>query len=255
LLPVTLIELSNKLGTMYQTKKTYIKPEMKMAELIFENPSLQLMMEHFELNYLVHEKTVQQYCVENNISKELFISIANLYNGFHSIEAANFSGYDLAGIIKYLKNSHNYYENEKYPEIRALIDQLYLKNDAPEIKLIGKFFDEYFEEVKEHLSYENKTVFPYFNKLLGNEAGNKKNIETSFSVNEYSEHHTDIEFKLNDLKELLLKHIPVKKDRVLRRKIILSLFELEYDLNIHSMIEEMILIPSIRKFERKEAVE
>ncbi len=224
-----------------------------MAELIFENPSLQLMMEHFELNYLVHEKTVQQYCIENNISKELFISIANLYNGFHTIEAKDFSTADLVGILKYLKNSHYYYENEKYPEIRALIDQLYLKNDTPEIKLIGKFFDEYFVEVKEHLAYENKTVFPYFNKLLGNnETGN---IETSFSVNEYSEHHTDIESKLNDLKELLLKHIPVKNDGVLRRKIIVSLFELEYDLNVHSLIEEMILIPAIRKLEKKEAVE
>jgi regulator of cell morphogenesis and NO signaling len=227
---------------------------MKMAGLIFENPALQLMMEHFELNYLVHEKNVQQYCEENNISKELFLSIANLYNGFHSIEAINFSAKDLLRILKYLKNSHNYYENEKYPEIRYLIDQLYLKNDTPEIKLIGKFFDEYFEEVKEHLSYENITVFPYFNKLLSVDKDGK-NFGTSFSVNEYSEHHTDIESKLNDLKELLLKHIPVKNDRVLRRKIILSLFELEYDLNVHSLIEEMILIPAIRKLESKESVE
>jgi len=239
---------------MYQTKKTYIKPEMKMAGLIFENPALQLMMEHFELNYLVREKNVQQYCEENNIGVELFLSIANLYNGFFAIEEKNFSTNDLLRILKYLKNSHNYYENEKYPEIRSLIDQLYLKNDTPEIKLIGKFFDEYFEEVKEHLSYENITVFPYFNKLLSVVAGTK-NFKTSFSVNEYSEHHTDIESKLNDLKELLLKHIPVKNDRVLRRKIVLSLFELEYDLNVHSLIEEMILIPAIRKLENKEPVE
>ncbi len=240
---------------MYQTKKTYIKPEMKVAELIFENPSLQLMMEHFELSYLVNEKTVQQYCDDNKISRQLFVSIANLYNGFHTIEINDFSVKDLVHILKYLKNSHNYYENEKYPEIRALIDKLYLKNDSPEIKLTGKFFDEYFEEVKEHLSYENKTVFPYFNKLLNQIDGKRKNPETSFSVNEYSEHHTDIESKLNDLKELLLKHIPVKNDRVLRRKIITGLFELEYDLNVHSMIEELILIPAVRKLERKETVE
>lgn len=237
---------------MYQTKKTYIKPEMNLAYLIFENPSLQLLLERFELDYLVHEKTVRQYCEDNKINVELFITIANLYNGFHSPETKNFTDEDLTLLIKLLKNSHNYFEIEKYPEIRALIDQLYLKNDAAEIKLIGKFFDEYFQEVKDHFAYENEIVFPYFKLLINlNESGARNNTQTSFSVKEYSEHHTDIESKLNELKELLIKHIPVKNDRVIRRKIIANLFEVEYDLQIHSIIEEMILIPSIENLERK----
>ncbi len=233
---------------MYQTKRNYILPGMKVSEIILENPSLLLLLEHFELNFPFHDKTIIDLCSENNISIDVFISFANLYNGFSPAGNFSFAKEDIYSIILYLKNSHNYYENEKYPEIKNYIEQLYQVNSLPEIKLIGKFFDEYFEEVKEHLAYENKVVFPYFYKLLG-----KQQTETggtAFSVKEYRDHHSDIEFKLNDLRELLLKHIPVKNDRVLRRKIITSLFEVEYDLNIHSTIEETILIPLISKLEK-----
>lgn len=236
---------------MYQTKKKYITPEVKMADIIFENPSILLLMEHFGLNFIVHEKTVSQLCEENNISEKVFVSFANLYNGFHLSGEENFSNSDIGNIIMYLKNSHNYYENEKYPEIKSLIQELYSKNNSPEIKLIDKFFTEYFDEVKEHLSYENVTAFPYFYELLQNENTTNINRQAkNFSVHEYSEHHTDIESKVNDLKELLLKYVPVQNDRVLRRKIIVSLFELEYDLNVHSTIEETVLMPLIGKLEK-----
>jgi regulator of cell morphogenesis and NO signaling len=173
-----------------------------------------------------------------------------LYNGFHLSGNENFTNDEIADIILYLRNSHNYYENEKYPEIKNYIQELYQKNDSPEIKLIDKFFNEYFEEVKEHLSYENRIVFPYFHELLHkNSVSKNPHQKNDFSVNEYSEHHTDIESKLNDLKELLLKYVPVQNDRVLRRKIVVGLFELEYDLNIHSTIEETVLMPLIGKLE------
>ena len=236
---------------MYLSNRKYITADMKMSDIILENPSILLLMEHFGLNFIVHDKTVKQLCEENNISARVFISFSNLYNGFHLSGDENFSNDDISDIIMYLKNSHNYYENEKYPEIKSYIKELYQKNNCPEIKLIDKFFNEYFEEVKEHLSYENRIAFPYFNDLLNNAASNKdvKQIK-DFSVNEYSEHHTDIESKLNDLRELLLKHVPIQNDRVLRRKIVVGLCDLEYDLNIHSAIEETVLMPLISKLEK-----
>jgi len=234
---------------MYQTKGNFIRPEMKISSLIFENPNLLLLMEHLEMDFIVHEKTVKQLCTTNNINEELFLILANLYNGFQPTEHQNLTREDLTTIIKFLRNSHNYYENEKYPEIRSFLNQLYIQNNSAEIQLIEKFFDEYFNEVKEHLHYENRVAFPYFNRLLNNVQASTNDKIEEYSVNEYQEHHTDIEFKLNDLKELLLKHVPVKNDRVLRRKIIASLCELENDLNIHSTIEETILIPLVSKIE------
>lgn len=222
---------------------------MKLTDLFFENPMLLLMMEHFDIDYVAHEKTVDQVCAQNKISPEVFVAFANLYNGFHYSYDDVFSKTDMLTMITFLLNSHQYYKSEKYPEIRNLIDRLYLKNESPEIKMVGKFFDEYFEEVTEHLDYEDQVAFPHFSRLINEPAGQK--TPTAFSADEFLDHHTDIETKLTELKNLLLRYISIKSDRALRRQLLFSLFELEYDLTIHSTIEESILIPLVKKLEKQ----
>jgi len=231
---------------MYQTHKTYIRPGMKMLELINDNPLLLIFLEHFNIDFAVGDKTVEQICMDSSIDRNVFIMIANLYNGFmpsvKELEATT----NLNDIINFLKNSHKYYKDDKYPEISTFIEMLGKKHDKESINMIKEFFIEYFNEVLEHLEYEDETVFPYFSAL--SQDGRIKH-ETAFSVEEYREHHTDIETKLTDLKNLLLKHISVKNELPLRRRLLISLFELEYDLHIHSMIEEKILLPLVERLE------
>jgi len=232
---------------MYQTRKTYIQEQMKLADLLFENPYLMLMMQHFGINFVVQDKSVGQVCRENNINKEVFIAFANLYNGFQELDEKRFSISDMQSIIAFLKNSHQYYKEEKYPEIKSLIDEIAGINNTPEIMMIARFFDEYFQEVLEHLAYEDEVAFPFFMDLDKNNRKGKEAKEYSAQV--YKDHHTDIETKIMELKKLLLKHIPLKEDKTLRRRLIISLFELEYDLTIHYAIEENLLIPLIENLE------
>ncbi|MGE0078003.1 MAG: hemerythrin domain-containing protein [Bacteroidales bacterium] len=234
---------------MYQTHKTYIKPESELSGLIFDNPSLILMLEHFNLDFTdFARKTVSQICREKGIGIDLFISIANLYNGFNPSNSDLLVQTDAFAIIGFLSRSHSYYKQEKYPEIQMYINKLYEHDDSGMKGLVERFFDDYFNEVIEHLDYEENVAFPYFYKLIGFEA-DPANLNSDYSAGDYREHHTDIESKLTDLKNLFIKHIPIKGEASLRRKLILSLFELETDLSIHSQIEESILIPLIRKIE------
>lgn len=233
---------------MYQTHKTYIIPDMKMSELIIENPSLLLLLEHFEIDFAVKEKTIEQICFENKIPLSVFLVFGNLYNGFYPDEKEIAALEDISSIIRFLKNSHRFYKHDKYPELKYFIHQLHQKHNTTDILMIEKFFNEYFEEVLEHLDYEESVAFPYICRLIEQGGIEQKN---DFSANEYSDHHTDIETKLTDLKNLLLKHISLKNDFSLRRKFLFSLFELEFDLNIHSIIEEKILLPLVGKIETK----
>ena len=232
---------------MFAAKKTFVRADMMMTELFFENPSLLLLMEHFDLDFVFSDKTVLQICNENKISKDVFISFANLYNGFGHAGIEIFSRTDIKDMLTFLRNSHQYYKNEKYPEILNLIGLLYEKNSMPEIKMIEEYFFEYFEEVVEHLDYEDRVAFPYISELIQKSRINDD--KEQFSVDVYREHHTDIEFKLTELKNLLLRYIPLNNDRSLRRRLLFSLFELENDLNIHSTIEDGILIPLIKSIE------
>jgi regulator of cell morphogenesis and NO signaling len=236
---------------MYQTTRTYIKPDIKMADLIFENPYLLLLLEHFGLDLVMHDKTVSQLCNENVINEKVFISFANLYNGFVPTGVEAFDSEHIDTIIGFLRNAHYYFKNDKYPEIHSYIKKLFAKNPSDEIRLIEKFFDDYFKEVSEHLDYEEGIAFPYFRSLLPGKGDELLKEQTKFSGTEYLEHHTDIESKLGDLKNLLFRHISLKNDPVNRRKLLFSLIELEYVLSIHSLIEETILIPLIINLENR----
>lgn len=232
---------------MYQSQKIYVNPDMKMSTLINENPSLLLMLDFFEVDYAVGDRTIEKICKENKININVFLIICNLYNGFYPNKAdIKTSEMDISQIIKFLKNSHKYYKKDQYPQIKNYIQQLYVNQNKTDIGRIESFFNEYFEEVVEHLRYEDEIAFPYFCRLINNECDSST---TKFSVNEYRIHHSDIETKLSDLKTLLLKHVSLKDDFTLRRKILYSLFELERDLNIHSTIEEMVLLPLVDEIE------
>ena len=234
---------------MYQTQKTYIKPDMKMLDLINENHSLLMLLEHLDIDFAVGDKTVAQLCNENGIHQSVFLLISNLYNGFYPNKGSIHLIEGIPVIIKFLKNSHRFYKEDKYPEIKEYLKKLQNKHNTGDIILIEKFFNDYFEEVLEHFDYEEKVAFPYFCKLIDTETAVQ---QSDFSAKEYKEHHSDIETKLTDLKNLMLKHIALKNDLSLRRKFLYSLFELEFDLNIHSMIEEMILLPLIAQVEKKQ---
>jgi regulator of cell morphogenesis and NO signaling len=225
---------------MYLTSKVFIEPDLKVSDLIKENPSFLLVLEHFGIDEILKEKTIAQLCHQFNIGESLFAAICNFYNDFNFVNQDNLNRSDIPVIIRFLSNSHSYYKNEKYPEILQYIKTLNVPEQKKEMTLVEVFFNEYFVEVQEHLEYEEEIVFPYFSHLYDNKS---PEFENKFSASRYLEHHSDIESKLTDLKNLLLDHLHIKNLNSVKRKLLYALFELEYDLKIHSMIEEQILIP------------
>jgi regulator of cell morphogenesis and NO signaling len=235
---------------MYQTAFLKVSPKTRISEIVLNNPYISLLLEHFSIGLPCQEHTVETICSENNINPELFITIINLYNGVNNKTENKFLFADIISIINYLRNSHQYYTVEIYPSILEIIRQMSASENQKEMSIVESFFNNYFTEVTEHLNYENDIVFPYIIELYENSGDVKKRLLSyNHSVAEYKKHHSDIEEKLSDLKNLLIKYLPQQNDQPLRRKLILSLFELEYDLKIHSRIEDSILIPLAARLE------
>jgi len=233
---------------MYKTEKTYITKDKKMLNLINDNYSLLLCLQHFDIDFAVNNKTVEALCSENEIDLYTFIVIANLYNGFSPGENELNKINNIESILAFLKNSHSFYIEDKYPELKYYLEKLKNNNSSKDFQLIEQFFNEYFEEVLEHFKYEDEIAFPYFYSLRKVDRIVKGK---SFSAKEYRKHHTDIETKLTDLKNLFLQHLKIKSDLSIKRKFLNTLFGLEFDLKIHSVIEEKVLIPLIEKIEVK----
>ena len=235
---------------LYTSKLTHITFDMKMSDVLLSNSYFILMLEHFGISLAVQDKSVREICAENNINPDIFLTFANLFNGVAYEPRAEYSFDDIQTIIGYLKNCHHYYLDEKCPSLKNNISKLAKKNDSPETKLLEKFFTEYLSELTTHINYENETVFPYIIKLYRAAIKNKTiTALENYSVTEYKEHHDDIEEKLTDIKNLLIKYLPPKNDKKTRRNILVKLFELEHDLHIHSLIEDSILIPLVQKLE------
>ena len=235
---------------MYQTANLYLTAELGVAEVVLGNPRLMMMLEHFNIYVPFQEKSIRQVCIENKLSINLFLVFANLYNGtgFNNSDPVSFD--EIRPIIRFLKNSHAYYTEEIMPDIRQIINDMYEPSNHEDISLIEKFFNEYSKEVIEHLDYEDYIAFPYMTDLYDHIINEKQyDSPVTYSVNDYKEHHNDIEEKLTDLKNLLIKYLPQKEDQKKRRKLYFNLNELEFDLNIHAIIEDMILVPLVEKME------
>lgn len=235
--------------------KNNIYPESKLAEIIISHPYVILMLEHFEISLPVHDLTIRQICEKYRINETLFIAITNLYRKKKDIPKLKLIADDAKTITCFLAASHRYYSEQIYPKIMQLIEQMSKQNHHREIKLVSVFFTDYFKEVTTHLDYENQVFHPYVKWLIVRDKGmpNKEN-HADYSVSQYQDRHDDIEMKLADLKNLLIKYLPIQNDHLIRRKLLFLLSELEFDLNIHSKIEELILIPFVFELENKNKV-
>ncbi len=228
---------------------TKINKKEIITNTILENHFLILVLERFNIGFGLQEKTIEEMCQEKEINVNLFLTICNLHINKTIENNLNLNNNNIQKIVEYLQNSHNYYITELIPNISGQIEDFVKSRKEKDLTfiLIERFFNVYKNEVFKHLEYEERFVFPYITNLLSQNETN-----TNYKINEYKYNHKDIESKLNELKNLLIKYLPEKNDRKFRRNFLFDLFRLERDLNIHTIIEERILVPSIEKIEKKQ---
>ena len=75
------------------------------------------------------------------------------------------------------------------------------------------------------------------------------NRNTSYTIDRFEEHHTQIHETLSDLKNLIMKSLPDVCDSRLRISVLLSIYNLQQDLDHHTCIEDDVLIPLVRMLE------
>ncbi len=226
-----------------------IRSDSKVSDLIEHNPRLLLMLEHWNIPLGLHEKSIEQLCNEYNIESTLFLAVANLYLDIIPDTSQVNKINDIVHVVSFLENSHKHYINEKFPMLTSFISEISDINNHPETELLKRFYNDYLVEVTEHLKYENTIVFPYVMSLINKSSATDTISGNQYSMADYSSHHDDIEEKLADLKNLLIRYLPPYQDMQYRRRLLLTLYELEFDLHIHSLIEELILIPIVERLE------
>lgn len=235
-----------------------INQDMKMADVIHLNHHLLHVINRFGIQLGYGEKTVKQLCAEHDVPLSFFLEIVNTFHdpGYFPVE--NLLQFKASRLIAYLHETHRYYLDFRIPEISNYIQRL--RDDdgfGPEVKLlIQNFFSQYTHELTQHINREEQRVYPYvlsLEKYLESGGGEKELIGSlkQYSIHEYEEEHDDVESKLFDLKNIIIKYIPSPRDSRVLNLILHELFELENDLNNHAHIEDLILVPIVEKMEQE----
>jgi regulator of cell morphogenesis and NO signaling len=233
-----------------------IHKDMKMADVIHLNHHLLHVINRFGIQLGFGEKSVKQVCELHQVPLPFFLEIVNTFHDSTYFPVESMLQFKASELIEYLHQTHQYYLDFRIPEIENYIRRLTNDNSFDEeIKvLLLDFFRQYTHELTIHINKEEQRVYPYVLALehyLQDNKLEKVLVEQlkAYSIHEYEEDHDDVESKLFDLKNILIKYIPQPKDSRILNLILHEIFELEKDLNNHAHIEDLILVPIVEKME------
>ena len=215
----------------------------KMISLIRDNYDLLQSLGSFGISLGFGDKTVQETCEDNDVDTYTFLAVvnytANGYGEFESDEKIS-----VRTLLHYLEASHAYFLDFQLPYIRRELAESLDENDSL-ARLILRFYDEYAREIRHHMKYEQKTLFPYVESLLEGHPTNDYNVET------FSKHHGATDKKLRELKLLIIKYLP--QDGLHNNQLTATLhdiYENEVWLRQHAEVEDHIFVPAIRRLEQ-----
>lgn len=220
------------------------EPDDKMISIIRDNYNVLQSLGSFGINFGFGDKTVNEICRDNGVDTYTFLAVVNFsINGYSDFD--DDAQLSVPTLMHYLEASHVYYLDFQLPTIRKQLQDAISETEGLG-GLILKFYDEYSREIKKHMMYEEKSVFPYVEALLEGKATGDYTIET------FSKHHYQTDKKLTELKNVLIKYIPGDKES--NNKLTYTLYGIynnEEWLRLHSQVEEKIFVPAIRRLEHR----
>ena len=230
-----------------------VHKQMKMAEIIHLNYHLLPIINRFGIQLGFGERTIAQICSEKNITVDFFVEVINVFLDDDYFPQEDLQKFSIENIMGFLKNTHDYFLNIKIKNIEKKIDALIeicCKDNSSKIELIRNFYLEYKNELVEHITYENEKIFPYIYQIISAHEQNKYIDTDDFKIQDYLDSHTNIEEKLYDLKNLIIKYLQLSDNFEISNEILFELFDLEKDLQNHQRFEEKVLVPIVVELEK-----
>lgn len=229
---------------MIQNRRLFTAEE-KLVNLINECHGIILVLPRFGINLGFGDHSVSEVCKLHNVDVDLFLMVCNIYSSDGYFPEAQLNEVQLRELIKYLLKSHRYYQDERVGHIGNHLLHLAGSIEPKFGNVLKKFFADYKQEVVGHFNFEETSVFPYIESLLN---GHR---EGGFGIRQFEENHSNIEDKLDDLTNIIIKYLPGDSLPRERTSVLFDLFQLSSDLKKHALIEDYLLAPSVEALESK----
>lgn len=212
----------------------------RVRDLIADNSLLLMVLSRFGIALRDANMTIAQISENSGIDADTFLAVANLISG----KPFSNEGVKLDSLMHYLKRAHSFFLDFFLPQIRTkLISAIDYSKSHDMALLILRFFDEYVEEVRRHMDYENDTLFDYVNDLLAGVP-----VDESYRIALFAAHHDAISMKLKLLKDVLIRYYP-EGNADLLNSVLFDIINCEQDLISHCDVEDRILVPAVARAE------
>ena len=206
-------------------------PSMKMADLLEKDASLLGVFARMGLSFGYGDSTVEEVCRAAGIDARSFLVICKVYaqSGWRP-GPEDLEGVDNGVIVTYLSRSHDYYVNVALKDLAADIGRMMFPCEEAHQKVIWKFFSDFKEELTKHFEYEETKVFPFVDDPAAR-----------IALGSYEEDHSGVEETLEDLRNLVMTHLPASADQQEAFKVLSGINSLEADIRRHILLEETAL--------------
>lgn len=245
-----------EINSINKRNMTLLTPDMKIAEVIHRNYLLIPVINRFGIHLGLGEKTVSTICREHQIDTDFFLTIINTFSNESYFPQKKLQTFNVLTIIQYLRKTHQYYIHTQIPIIEKQINELIAscKEQGNNLELVRKFFLNYKKELEIHLNREETITFPYIQKIyeLFHETFDAQfyqELSKHYSIKVFDEEHDNIDDKLYDLQNILIKYVTSNVDDTVCNTLIFELFSLEKDIKDHTRLEEKVLIPLVVEIE------
>lgn len=210
-----------------------------MCDLVCDRYAVLQVMSRFGIALGFGDKTIAEVCEENRVDAATFLAVVNMLMGL-GVGADVSSEVSVRTLTDYLHNAHGYFLDFRLPAIRRKLIEAIDCSSSDVAFAILRFFDEYVAEVQRHMAYEEQTVFPYVESLLSGE----KN--TSYSMEIFRSQHDQVETKLRELKNIIIKYYPSGSTNELNG-VLFDIFTCEQELASHNAVEDDIFVPAVER--------
>lgn len=198
-----------------------------MAELLEKDPSLLGVFTRMGFTFGYGDATVAEVCRSAGTDPETFLLICRVYSQDSSRPSPEeWEQADLSVIVKYLSLSHSHYMDVAMKDLAASLGRMIVPCGDDTQRVIWKFFSDFKEELQKHFTYEETYVFPH--------AG-------SPDAGIPDEDHSGVEETLEDLKSLVMNHLPADADQQEAFKVLSAIHSLQDDIRKHILLEETAL--------------
>ena len=192
------------------------------------------------------------------LDDELLELIFDLYDDDRDFPYQKIRKFSIGEILTYLQATHRYYLTKKLPEIEQSLLHIFSRYGKTHELLaeLCLFFNDYKNDLIEHVKMEEREFFPYIKRLVKAAQGELATDEitellSTASIAQFTEHHDSIEDELKEV-SAIIKRYSEYEATPLPYRIFLNQVELfELELRKHAIIEDHVLVPMAMELEAK----